>query len=552
MELRDIFTPLIRWWWLLILATVIAAGFSFFAISQQPPQYYSSATLLVGSALTDPNPQYDKIFYTNELIATYVDIAYRDPVREAVMESLGLPWLPGYTVTEVPNTQLIEVNVRDTDPARAQAVANAVAEQLILQSPGKSSDDKNRQLFIEDELDQMQTAIRDTQAEIDSRQKELTTQTSARQINELQNQIDAFQNKLDTLRWNYTNLLSNSQSGAVNTLTLIEPAKLPTSPVGPNDVIPVATAGLLAFILAAGAAYLLAFMDKTVKSPEEIKRLTGLPVLAGIPPIQGDEYPDKLISVNQPRSPIAEAYRSLRTGVQFSVIDSTENTAIIVTSPSPSEGKSITSANLAVVLAQAGHKVLLIDADLRRPVLHKVFGVDNRLGLTELLRFLHPNDLEDTVVALLQQLARPTAVEGLSLLTSGPIPPNPSELLGSQTHRRLIKQLKEYYEFIVLDSPPTLIVTDAVVLSTQVDGVILVIDSEKTERNPLRLAVERLQEVNAHVLGVVANKMSPRAEGYASYYQYQYSHKRGGSAYGFAGDVPTAKPKPSSHSIEGD
>jgi len=541
MEIRDIFTPLVRWWWLLLLATLIAGGFSYFAIKQQPPRYSSTATLLVGSALTDPNPQYDKIYYANELIATYVDIAYRDPVREAAMESLGLDWLPGYTVTAVPNTQLIEIHVSDTDPARAQAVANALAEQLILQSPGNSIDDQTRQAFIKGELDQMQVAIRDTQTEIDSRQRELTTLTSARQINDLQTQINALQNKLDTLRWNYTNLLANTQSGALNTITLIEPAKMPGYPDGPDDIVPVATAAMLAFILAAGAAYLLAYMDKTVKSPEEIKRLTDLPVLAGIPPIQGEEYPEKLITVNQPRSPTAEAYRSLRTGVQFSVIDRTENTAIVVTSPSPNEGKSITTANLATVLAQAGHKVLVIDADLRRPVLHKVFGVDNRLGLTEFLRYFHPNDLEETVVALLQQLARPTSVEGLSLLTSGPIPPNPSELLGSQTHRKLLDVLKRHYDYIILDSPPTLIVTDAVVLSTEVDGTILVIDAEKTEKNPMRLAVERLREVNANILGIVINRMSPRSEGYATY--YHYTHTRSGDAYGFAGEVNPSKSK---------
>jgi polysaccharide biosynthesis transport protein len=543
MEIRDFLTPLIRWWWLLIVSTLIAGIFSLIAVKQQPPLYSTSATLLVGSALTDPNPQYDKIYYTSELISTYVDIAYRSPVQEAAQQALGVDWLPQYIVSQVPNTQLIEVTATDQDPVMAQAAANEIANQLILQSPGNRNQDKTRQQFIEDELDQIQNAIRETQSEVDAKQKEMTTLSSARQITELQNQIGALQNKLLTLRANYTNLLSNSQSGALNTLTLIEPAKLPAYPVGPSDFIPVATASALAFFIAAGAAYLLAYLDQTVKSSDEVKRITGLPVLAGIPPIPGESYAEKLITVNQPRSPIAEAFRSLRTGVQFSTIDRTENTAIMVTSPSPSEGKSVTTANLAAVIAQAGHRVLVIDADLRRPVLHRVFGVDNRIGLTEFLRFLHPNDLEETIIALLHQLARPTKIEGLSILTSGPIPPNPSELLGSRTHNRLLAVLKNHYDFVLLDSPPVLIVTDAVVLSTQIDGTILVIDAVGTQKNPLRLAAERLREVNANILGVVVNRVSPRTDGYGAYYQYQYTQKGGIGPYGFAGETQPTAPK---------
>ncbi len=197
--------------------------------------------------------------------------------------------------------------------------------------------------------------------------------------------------------------------------------------------------------------------------------------------------------MREPRSPIAEAYRSLRTGVQFSTIDRPESTVIEITSPNPSEGKSITAANLSIVIAQAGLQVLLVDADMRKPTVHKIFGTDNRFGFTDLLRNLRSQDLEQTLDSLLKDLVRPTLVEGLSILTSGPIPPNPSELLGSNTHRQLLHSLRGRYDYVVMDSPPVLIVTDAMVLSTQVDGTILVIDAEATQKNHLKQSAERLK-----------------------------------------------------------
>ncbi len=484
MELRDFLAPLLRWWWLLITAAVIAAGFSYIVVRQQPPLYQAKATLLIGSAFQDPNPGFDQLYSSSQLITTYVDISYRDPVKDAVKKNLGMTWLPGYTVSAIPNTQLIEIRVTDTDPARVQAVANELANQLILQSPTNQSDDLNRQEFINEELDQIEVAIRESQSEIDAKRKELANLTSARQISDLQNQIYSLQTKLDTLRDNYTGLLASTERGAMNTVSLIEAAKLPTYPIGPNGLTPILTAAALAITLAGGAAYLLAYLDNTLKSPEEIKKVTGLPMLVGIPQIEGEGYGEKLITVKQPRSPISEAYRTLRTAVQFSTIDRPECKTILVSSANPSEGKSITTANLAAVIAQAGYRVLVVDADLRRPVMHKIFGVDNRSGLTEFLRVMGLQEGDNSFDAMLTQLTRPSTVENLSVLTSGPIPPNPSELLGSRTTQSLITALKNHFDYIVLDSPPTLIVTDAVVLSAQADGVILVIDADRTQRSP--------------------------------------------------------------------
>jgi polysaccharide biosynthesis transport protein len=525
MELRELFAPIIRWWRLLVAATGLAAIFSLVAALQQPPVYRAQTTLMIGRAIEDPNPSNQQLYTSQQLAGTYADIAMRLPVREATMNALGLNWLPEYVVRPVPNTQLLEITVSDIDPVRTQAAANELANQLILQSPTGHPEDQARQAFINQQLDELEVKIQATQGEIEARQSELANLTSARQIADTQNQINALQSKLDALRSNYTDLLTNSRRGALNTLTIIEPATLPVTPVGPNVLLLVVTAAAFGLIVAVGAVYLLTYLDNAIKSPEEIKRLTHLPMLGGIPTIPGEGYVDKLITVKQPRSPITEAFRTLRTGVQFSTIDRSESTTLLVTSPSPSEGKSITAANLAVVIAQAGERVLLIDADLRRPVLHKIFDVNNLTGLTELLRRIKVDERDESVEVELGRVAQLTPIDGLLLLTSGQIPPNPSELLGSNTHRQLLAALKQRFDYIILDSPPALVVTDAVVLSTQADGAILVIDADKTPKNQLRQSAERLREVNANLLGVVVNQLTSKMEGYREYNYYYYYQK---------------------------
>jgi len=545
MELNDFFNPLIRWWKLILAATLVAAVFSFFAAMQQPAVYRSQAILMIGRAFQDPNPSYYQFFSSQQLASTYADIAYRKTVRDGVMDALGINFLPIYTVQPIPNTDLLEISVNDSDPARAQAVANELANQLIQQSPTNQTSNQEREDFIQQRLDILEVKIDETQADIDAKQEQLPNLTSARQISDLQNQIAGLQAKLDGLQLNYASLLANTEKGALNSLTLIEPAYAPTRPIGPNKLLLVITSSGIAFMLAAGAAYLLSFLDNTIKSPEEIKRLTGLSTLGAIPTIPGEENQGKLITMREPRSPISEAFRALRTGIQFSTIDRTESTSIQVTSSNPGEGKSVTTANLAAVMAQAGLRVLIIDADLRRPMVHKIFGMDNRLGLTDFFRNLRASDdnYDESFDALRKQLIRTSDLEGLSILTSGSIPPNPSELLGSNANRHLIKALKKHYDYLIIDSPPVLIVTDAVVLSTEVDGTILVVDSVATHRNQLKQAAERLNEVNATMLGVVVNRLSPKADGFYGYISFAQYRKYEDSTYGYSDGKKSTTPK---------
>ncbi|APH03451.1 CpsD/CapB family tyrosine-protein kinase [Bacillus weihaiensis] len=214
-----------------------------------------------------------------------------------------------------------------------------------------------------------------------------------------------------------------------------------------------------------------------------------------------------LISMTSPKSPIAEQFRTIRTNIQFSSIDQ-ELQTIIVTSSGPAEGKSTTTANLAVVFAQQGKRVLLIDSDLRKPTVHYTFRLENHVGLSNVL----------TRQSTLQEAVKETAQEKLWVLSSGPIPPNPSELLGSKGMQVLLEQAKEEYDVIILDTPPVLAVTDAQVLSNIADGVVLVVSSGKTETESAKKAKELLDSAKAKILGVVLN--NKKAEDSQYYYYY--------------------------------
>ncbi|WP_128896392.1 CpsD/CapB family tyrosine-protein kinase [Longirhabdus pacifica] len=204
---------------------------------------------------------------------------------------------------------------------------------------------------------------------------------------------------------------------------------------------------------------------------------------------------------------MAEQYRSIRTNIQFSSVDAEVET-IAVTSSKPSEGKTTTAANMAVVFAQQGKKVLLVDADLRKPTVHYTFKLQNRFGLTNVL----------TNQISLQQGLQDAETEHLSILTSGPIPPNPAELIGSNRMTALMDSVKQQYDLIVFDTPPILAVTDAQVLSNQCDGTILVVNSGSTEVDQAKKAKELLQGVNAKILGVVLNQATAQQNEYYAYY----------------------------------
>ncbi|MBC2581554.1 CpsD/CapB family tyrosine-protein kinase [Clostridium sp. DJ247] len=228
------------------------------------------------------------------------------------------------------------------------------------------------------------------------------------------------------------------------------------------------------------------------------------------------EKPD-LITIKNPKSPIAEAYRTLRTNIQFSSFDNKVQT-IVVTSSGPGEGKSTTAANLAVVMAESGAKTILIDCDQRKPRLHKVFSFTNKVGISDLL--VGNVKFEDAV--------KHTENKDLDILTSGTRPPNPAELLASEKMKQFVEDLREKYDCIVIDTPPIIAVTDAQLLSRYADGCLLVIASAQAEREAAIRAKALLEKVDAKILGVVLNKLEVHEKGYYGYYYSYYYGEDGG------------------------
>lgn len=211
---------------------------------------------------------------------------------------------------------------------------------------------------------------------------------------------------------------------------------------------------------------------------------------------------------DDPKSPISESYRTLRTNIQFSNFDNNLHT-LLITSSSPGEGKSTISSNLALAIAETGKKVLLIDCDLRRPSVHKKFNISNKIGLSNLL-------IEQYRFAEAAQQYK----NNLFILPSGTIPPNPAEMLSSKRMKTFLEEAKVNFDFIILDTPPVVSVTDAQVLSTLVDGILLVISVEQAEIPAVQKAIELLKYVNANIVGIVANKVKKSKNGYGYYYYY--------------------------------
>ena len=504
----------------MVLAAVVAAVAAWIVVRDQPAVYRTSTTLMIGQLIDEVNPNYSD-FYTSERLAqTYSELIKREPILKATAAALGFEeeWqrLRGQvSVNLVPGTQLIEIAVTDTDPGRAKLIADEVAYQLEeLVTPEET---KERE-FIGRQAAGFPPKIEAAQEEISRLEGEMADAFSARQIEDLQSQINSLQAQINSWQTTFAQYQGLLGEGSVKVLDVIEEAPIPTTPIGANWSLQVLLAAAMGLLLGVAAAFLLEYLDDSLGMPDEASKSTGLTTVGTIARIRGDAPADKLITVSHPRSPVSEAYRALRTNLRFSALDQPLSSCL-VTSPGPNDGKSTTLANLGVVMAQAGNSVVLVDSDLRRPTLHKLFQLANREGLTNVL-------LQDELV--LDGRLQDTIVPDLRVLTSGALPPNPSELLGSKRMSRLVKKLEGEADVVLFDSPPTLAVTDAAVLSHNTGGVLLVADAARTRKAAARQAIEGLSRVGANVLGLVLNRLPSRGPG-GYYYQYEYHYAHDGN-----------------------
>lgn len=314
--------------------------------------------------------------------------------------------------------------------------------------------------------------------------------------------------------------------GLKNNIYVVERALTPDYPIGPQRTRSVAIAGALALAFGIGLALFLEYLDNTVRSVDDVEKTLRLPLLAVIP--TAGELSKRLPSNNgnatqalaigaDTRSPVAEAYRQLRTSVMLSTAGRAPRT-LLVTSSVPAEGKTTMAVNIAKSMAQTGARVLIIDADMRRPRQHSIFGLTNKEGLST---YLSSDKSEEELMAMIRQYES----SSLYVLTSGPVPPNPAELLGSDQMRRLLSIVENSFTHVIIDSPPVASFTDGVLLASMVDGVLLIVHGGKTARDTVRRSRQLLQDVGARIFGVVLNNVSLRSHDYyyQSYYRSYYS-----------------------------
>lgn len=301
-------------------------------------------------------------------------------------------------------------------------------------------------------------------------------------------------------------------------VSIVEEALPPQRAISPRPLLNAVLGAMLALTLVGGAVLLVEYLDDTVKSAEQAQELTGLPTLGRIERFEKMRSPrEQLRSATHPRSQIAEAYRVARTNLTYAVDLGRDRKIILVTSPGPSEGKTTTTSNLAVVFGLAGHRVCVMDTDLRRPTLHRVFGLENGEGLTNLLLAREPE---------MDRAIQRSIYTNVSVITAGPLPPNPSELLGSARMQDVLERLRARFDIVLMDSPPTLVVTDASVLATLVDGIVVVANAGKTRRGALRATIEELAQSARPIAGVILNRVGGRESGYY-YYRSRYDRVYG-------------------------
>ncbi len=388
---------------------------------------------------------------------------------------------------------------------------------------------------IDSELAKIIAAIRNDY-ESSLRREELLRQAFEQQkarVREMQDnaiQYNILKREADTNKELYKGLLQRMKEAGVSAgimasnIQIIDQAELPTKPYKPNKQLNLLLATVVGLFLGVGLAFFFEYLDNTVKTPEDVEQLIRLPSFGMVPEISnerrrrlesGASYPVELVTHGRPKSILSEAYRSIRTSVLLSFSDKPPK-KITITSANPAEGKTTTVVNTAIALAQTGVQVVIVDADMRKPRIHKVFEARDGRGLSN---FLSGNADLETVI-------KNTEIPNLSYIPAGPIPPNPSELIGSSRFKNMMASLEKRFDHVIIDSPPVLGFADSIILSTSVDGIILVALGGKTPRETLQRAKEMLQQVNAKILGVVINRVNIQRSDYG-YYYYRYHYYYG-------------------------
>lgn len=551
MEIREYFNLLKRFWWIPLIIAAIFAGVAYYT-TPRPSTFYSARTTVLLSQGTAELPDIDDISAGQRVASTYSQLMTTQAVLDEVIANLGLNTSAGalrgrITIAPVATTNLLHVSATAGNAQEAADVANEVVRVFIKQnSEQKNSRYSAKALEYETEISQLEIEVgemraqalriqwdveelqqrvddlerlRDTDGLNGSQQQELE-QLRSQLIEKLLAQTK-HESDLDQKETRYLSLLNSLEevrlleAQTTDFMSIIEFASTGFPVTGQSRKMINAMQGAVAgIVLGLGIIFLTEQLRTTVKTTNEVEQTVGVPTYGMIADIKGAAPKDKLIVSRQPRSPIAEAYRVIRSNIDFAKPDG-EIKTLVVTSSSPAEGKTVTTANLAATMAQAGKRVILVDADLRRPTMHKIFSLSNSRGVTTAITM--GRERGDSIS---EHLSR-TSVDNLYLMPSGPLPPNPADILGSDDMLKMIQELREIADVVIFDTPPVLAVADPSLLARICDATLLVVLANSTRLDALRQAAERLTQSRANLVGVIMNRISASENGY---YHYYYSH----------------------------
>jgi polysaccharide biosynthesis transport protein len=581
MELKEYFRLAWRWAWLLALGVVLAMIGAFIFTQYQTPIYQAGTKVLVMRA---PQVSNSDLGYLSDqqLVQTYIQMLSTRPVLGQVSEQLG------YTVDkeqvqvqQVRDTPMISLSVEDSDPNQAADIANTLVAVLISQNESlQSSRYSSSEESLQAQVKQVEAQINTLQGQID----DLATQGVQLQTSQVETEISKLKTEISQLESDiqylgsggtnsvltdkkaqlsqarsmlslyqeiYTNLVvagKPSETGTVDRITRlqktldlyqqiylqllksmedirlarlqnssnvvqIEPAQAPALPVRPNLMINLGLSAVVGLMLAAGVVFIIEYMNDTLKSPVDVNTILGLPIIGYVAELKEAPEPGEIYVSSNPRSPVAEAFRSLRANLEFADKEKPIKT-ILVTSSRPGEGKTTIATNLAAIFAQSGKTVILVDADLRRPNVHGMTGVQNRMGLSTLFKAQIPTE---------KVWRKRPGSDNLYVITSGSPLENPAELLSSEKMLLIMADLRKTADVVVIDSPPS-VVADAQILSSLVDGVILVVQPGKSPIDEAQATLTQMKTAGARMLGVVFNRIPRNRSHYYGGYRY-YNHQ---------------------------
>jgi len=580
MELKEYLRIVKHWAWLLSLGLVLGGAAGYIFSNYQTPVYQASTRIMI---MRPPQESVSDYTYLSgqQLTQTYVQLVTTQPVLDAASAEVGYTIeREQITVQQIRDTQVIQLTVEDESPQHAAQIANVLVLKLIEQNDAfqagrfNAAEDSLREQIrqmesqiaglqtvinqissqnLQDQIAQLEAQIKPLQEEVLKLEQEIAAlpdyitqnkiliaekQARINQIKPLLNvyqeiysnlvvfgkpinegsgdpQLMQLQSTLELYQQIYLNLLKSLETIRLarlqNTpnIVQIEPASVPDLPIRPRPVMNTVLAAVIGLMLAAGIVFFIEYLDDTLKTPDDVERLLGVPVLGFIAEMQYKGKADEVYVARQPRSPVSEAFRSLRTNLEYAAVQKPIHT-LIITSPEPYEGKTTVAVNLAAIYSQAKRNVTLVDADLRHPNVHRYMGLPNLDGLSNLFR-----DHSDMTKVFRSRADLPR----LTVITTGSMPPNPAELLGSDRMTHILEELRSLSEMVIIDTPPSL-VADAQVLAAKVDAVLLVVKPGKTSVEAARSSLELFRRAGARVVGVVMNRIPRNRSYYYGGYKY--------------------------------